>query len=139
MPAITQDELLSEGVNIRSERWLDVNSQYGLNNKPVLLPGVAAINNSLRNLFGCPIGHRGRIFQPTYGTLFYPLLQEPMDAITANKIRASTIQSIERWEPRIRLDYRNTAVIPDTANARYVVRIVYFYLNMVHTTLLAVS
>ncbi len=107
--------------------WLDVNSLFRLNGRPCLLPGVHAINNSLMNLFRCPIGARGRIFQPTYGTFLYTLLHEPLDQITANKIRASLIQSIERWEPRIAIDYANTSVTPNVNIAGFVVQIVYFY------------
>ncbi len=107
--------------------WLDVNSRARANQRPDLLPDILAINNSIYNLFSCPIGARGPIFQPTYGTFLYHLIHEPMDDRSAAKIRASLIQSLERWEPRIQLNHRETAVIPVYSTATYVVRVVYVY------------
>lgn len=105
--------------------WLDVNSRLGADLKPDLMPNIQAINNSLYNLLRCPIGARGPIFQPEYGTILYRLLHEPLDPITAHKIRIAFIQAIQRWEPRIDLDMDRTAVIPDYSIAGY--RIVIYY------------
>jgi phage baseplate assembly protein W len=105
--------------------WLDVNSRMGESLKPDLLPDVQAINNSLYNLLRCPIGARGPIFQPEYGTLLYRLLHEPLDPITANKIRISFIQAIQRWEPRIDIDMERTSVVPSYAQASFTVTVYY--------------
>ncbi len=105
--------------------WLDVNTQIGDNGKPDLVSNVAAINNSLFNLFRCNIGGRGPIFQPEYGTGLMQLLQEPLDYITANKIRIVFIQAIQRWEPRIELDMSRTRVDPDFDRAAFQVQIRY--------------
>jgi len=105
--------------------WLDVNTQMGTSIKPDLLPDVMAINNSLFNLFSCPVKSRGPIFQPEYGTIFYRILHEPMDNFTANKIRVYTIQAVQRWEPRIVLDMANTGVSVNYMLPGYVVRITY--------------
>jgi phage baseplate assembly protein W len=123
----TEQDLLPHSQKTTGELWLDVNSRFTIDTRPVLLPGTRAINNSLRNLFSCPIGARGRIHQPTYGNFLYPLLQEPLDVQTAAKLRASLIQSIERWEPRIKLDYKNTFVKADFNRVGYIVRVVYVY------------
>lgn len=108
--------------------WLDVNSNIRNNGKPDLLPDIHAINNSIRNLFKCPIGARGRIFQPTYGTFLYNLLHEPLDQETAFRIRASLVQSLEKWEPRIRLDHANTRVDPVYSLPGFRVQVRYFYI-----------
>ncbi len=105
--------------------WLDVNSRMGESLKPDLLPNVQAINNSLYNLLRCPIGARGPIFQPEYGTLLYRLLHEPLDPITANKIRISFIQAIQRWEPRIDINMEKSSVVPNYAQASFTVTIYY--------------
>lgn len=105
--------------------WLDVNSRLGEDLRPDLLPNVQAINNSLYNLLRCPIGARGPIFQPEYGTILYRLLHDPLDPITANKIRISFIQAIQRWEPRIDIDLERSAVVPDYAIAGYRVQVYY--------------
>lgn len=108
--------------------WKDVNSFYKADTKPLILTDVRAINNSIRNLFACPKGSRSRIMQPTYGTFIYPLLQEPLDNITANKLRASLIQSLEVWEPRIQIDQTNTFVRTYMSIAGYFVQVKYIYL-----------
>jgi phage baseplate assembly protein W len=105
--------------------WLDVNTQMDLNGKPDLLPDVQAINNSLFNLFRCNVGGRGPIFQPEYGTNLMQLIHEPMDNITANKIRIFLIQAIQRWEPRIIIDMLRTNVQPNTMTNSFQVQVYY--------------
>jgi phage baseplate assembly protein W len=111
------------------------------NGKPELLPDAHAINNSLNNLFGCPVGSRGKIFEPTYGTYLYDLLHEPLDDRSAFKIRASLIQSIEKWEPRIRIVHSGTYVQPSYSLTGYQIRVQYLYLvsSNVHATSFFVS
>jgi phage baseplate assembly protein W len=105
--------------------WLDVNSRIATNGKPDLLPNIQAINNSLFNLFATPIGTRGPIFQPEYGTGLYHILHEPLDLITSNKIKIVLIQAIQRWEPRIELDLNRTTVAPDYERAAFIVQVSY--------------
>lgn len=105
--------------------WLDVNTNLGQNFKPDLLPNIQAINNSLYNLFSCPIGARGPIFQPEYGTSLLRLLHEPLDDFTANKVKAFSIQAIQRWEPRVEVDMANSSVTPVPELPGYHVRISY--------------
>lgn len=105
--------------------WLDVNTMLGTGLKSDLLLDVNAINNSLYNLFRCPVGARGPIFQPEYGSSIFQLLHEPLDYITANKVRMYTIQAIQRWEPRIVLDMARSRVDPDLNRNAYMVSIYY--------------
>lgn len=105
--------------------WLDINTLIDLNGKPDLVSNIQAINNSLYNLFTCPIGARGPIGQPEYGTGLMNLIHEPMDYITANKIRVVFIQAIQRWEPRIEIDMLRTRVDPDINTASFHVQIWY--------------
>lgn len=106
--------------------FVDLNPRSGDNAHGHLLFDGDAINiGSLRNLFACPIGERGRIFQPEYGTYLYQFLQEPLDGQTAARIRSSLIQSLERWEPRIRLIEAGTAVVPQPLLPGYYIRLQY--------------
>lgn len=111
--------------------WLDVNTRMGLNGRPDLVSEVYAIGNSLYNLMRCPIGARGPIGEPEYGTLLYQYLHEPCDYITGNKIRVTLIQAIQRWETRIRLDMNRTSVTPEFSQNRFLVTIAYFLINPV--------
>jgi phage baseplate assembly protein W len=124
---ITKTELMDFPLQRKNAVWTDVNTDYGNDGKPVLLVDVLDINNSIRNLFRCPIGDRGRIFRPDFGTYIYQLLQEPQDAETAGKIRASLIQSLEKWEPRVTLDHSNTGVWAAKQIAGYYVKVAYQY------------
>lgn len=100
--------------------WLDVNTLIGVSPLPDLVPDVQAINNSLYNLFRCPVGARGPIFQPEYGSGLMQLLHEPLDYITANKIKMYLFQAIQRWEPRVNIDMGNSFVkVNSNINAFY--------------------
>jgi phage baseplate assembly protein W len=105
--------------------WLDVNTRLGEGFVPDLLPEIQALNNSLYNLFRCPIYSRGPIFQPEYGASLMHLLHEPLDLITANKIRMVLIQASQRWEPRIKVDVGRTIVMPDLQRSAFRAQVAY--------------
>lgn len=98
-------------LSLSGAQWIDVNTQVTVNNLPDRVPNHLAITiASLFNLFNCPIGARGKIFQPEYGSEWYYFLQQPIDEQTAKEMRIAMIQAIARWEPRITLDYANTYI-----------------------------
>lgn len=123
--AFEEDFLAPVNIQTSNVVWLDVNSRLTQNGRPDLLPNIRALMNSLFNLFQCPIGARGPIFEPEYGSILYSMLQEPLDLISANKIKAGVIQAIQRWEPRIEVDIMNTFVIPDYFFNAFRVRLVF--------------
>ena len=108
--------------------WVDVNTNARMDGQSDLLIDVSAINNAIKNLFACMIGTRGPAFRPDYGTFLPRLLQEPMDDATAQKIRISSIQSLQKWEPRIQLVTQECFVLPIPDYASYLVKITYIYL-----------
>lgn len=110
-------------LSLNSASWIDMNSRFTKDNLPDRLPDDLAIVNSLYNLFNCAVGQRGKIFQPEYGSEWLAYLQEPIDQITASKMRISMIQSIARWEPRITLDYSRTSITAVPQLPGYAVRI----------------
>lgn len=100
--------------DLNQAEWIDTSTLVGITVLPDRLPDVPSIEySSLVNLLNCPIGARGPIFEPTYGTLLYQFLQEPIDDITATAIRINLIQAIDRWEPRIDLIHSLTKVVKD--------------------------
>lgn len=112
--------------NLTGSTWIDVNTLFTMNDLPDRVPDSMSISaSSLVNLFNCPIGARGPLFEPEYGAALYQLLQEPIDAQTADAINMGLIQALARWEPRIRLDYSGTYVIPDYNVPGYRIRITY--------------
>jgi phage baseplate assembly protein W len=120
MPQITNYQ-----ISLNNATWIDVNSLFTLNGNPDRLPNVLAVQNSIYNIVNCPIGARSRIMQPTYGSLWYQFLQEPIDQSTANKMNVAMIQALQRWEPRITLDNSNSYVSPDLTLPGYQVRIAF--------------
>src|SRR6478736_6895204 len=91
-------------LSLNGASWIDVNTLVTLNNLPDRLPDeLSIVHASLVNLFSCSIGERGKIFQPEYGSEWREFLQEPIDEVTAAKMRIAMIQAIARWEPRLEL------------------------------------
>lgn len=112
-------------LSLQGATWIDVNTQFTVNHLPDRLPDELSITlSSLWNLFNCPIGARGKIFQPEYGSEWYQFLQEPIDGVTAAHMKIAMIQAIARWEPRIQLDYSKTSITADTNIPGYWVKIV---------------
>lgn len=100
--------------------YVDVNptTEAGV---PDLIYDGDAILAAIRNLLMCPIGGRGRIFNPLFGSLLYELLQEPFDVKTASQIDKTTRQAILNWEPRVDLIY--SKVTPNPAMPGYEVTV----------------
>ncbi len=110
--------------SLQGATWIDVNTGFTVNNLPDRIPDELSITySSLVNLFSCRIGERGKIFQPEYGSELYGLLQEPVDQITSDNIWIVLIQAIQRWEPRITLNYGQTSVTPNTQIPGYEIRL----------------
>lgn len=109
---------------INNATWLDVNPQFTANLQPERFADEQSVLYcSFFNLMNCPIGSRGRIFQPEYGSNLLWFLQEPIDESTAQQMRMSVMQTFGRWEPRITLDYSNTFFVPDYNLPGYKVRL----------------
>jgi len=104
--------------------WIDVNSNFGLDNLPDRVPDQLAITNcSLYNLLNCAPGQRSRTFQPTYGSLWLAFIHEPIHDNTAAKMESMMLDAIEQWVPQILLDPAGTRITADTSIPGYKVRI----------------
>ena len=109
---------------IQNSVWLDVNSQFATNRQPERLSDAQSVLYvSFFTLMNCPVGARGRIFQPEYGSSIMWFLHQPISEITAQQMRMSLMQTFGRWEPRITLDWAGTSIIPDYSLPGYRVRL----------------
>lgn len=109
---------------INNATWIDVNPQFSTNLQPERLADEQSVLYcSFFNLMNCPVGSRGRIFQPEYGSSILWFLQQPIDDSVAQQIRMSIMQTFNRWEPRIELDYSNTNIVPDYTLPGYRIRL----------------
>ena len=89
--------------------WVDVNTNYGQNIDPELVIDLKVINNSLFNIFTCPIGSRP--FLREYGSDLVRALFEPADEELVRFLDLSLFQSVARWEPRIVADRTRTSIV----------------------------
>lgn len=89
-------------VSLAGASFIDSNTQFTNNPFPDRLADLQSVLKSgLWNLFNCPIGARGRIFEPEYGSLWYHFIHEWTDETTSAQMRIAMVQAIQRWEPRV--------------------------------------
>lgn len=92
----------------RRARYIDINTRFQIDGRPELVQDLEAIYNSLFNLLNCPIG--SRFWNPDYGCSLWSYLQEPLVLGRVIELQEALVLQIQRWEPRILLDYANTWV-----------------------------
>lgn len=105
--------------------YRDLNRNFGLSGNTEILLGKECISQAIYNIFSTAPGEAGPIFEPQFGSLLYQLLYEPADDITAVRIRAASIQALQRWEPRIIVDLRQSSIVYNEINQSYDISIVY--------------
>lgn len=101
-------------------------SQYAPTENDLVLD-IESVYQSIGNILLTPTGIR--LFNPGFGSGIEELLFEPMDELTAIKLYDTVIFSIEKWEPRVTLNYGSSTVTPDYPNRCYEVKL---YFNIVN-------
>lgn len=86
---------------------------------------VYAVTGSLRNLLST--NHYERLFQPQIGSNVRRLLFEPIDVTTATMLQDHVKQTIDNFEPRVKLI--NVSVVPNYTEQGYTVGITFFMQN----------
>lgn len=114
-------------INYSEIIWVDVNSNFGVDADPELVIDVAAINNSLFNLFNCPVGSRP--FEREYGSDLMKALFEPTDKETVDFLDITLFQSIKRWEPRIKIDLARSQIKATQDGAGFNINVAYTILR----------
>lgn len=105
--------------------YTDLNS-YTAKKKP-LLKDIESVYQALNNLLSTSIGER--IFLPEYGTALDSILFELIDKITSMEIYRFIIDAIARWEPRVRINYGQSKVIPMPEEKKYDISLVFSILG----------
>lgn len=95
--------------------YSDIN-QYTPTTKETL-PDVESVYQSINNILTTRVGER--FFNPEFGSELEELIHEPMDETTVAEIYSYVIHAIERWEPRVRLNYAYCTVEPNYDEQRY--------------------
>ena len=86
---------------------------------------ATAVINAIKNLV--LTSHYEKPFNPDYGSNVRKLLFETLDIITASAIEREIKQTIESFEPRVRII--GLAVIPDVENNGFSVRMEFSIVN----------
>ena len=92
-----------------------------LNNDLIALKNETAISRSVRNIVMTIPGER--FFQPNFGSEVNRLLFNNIDDISASLIESQIRQSIENYEPRVKL--RSLIVDPNFDNNSFDIKITY--------------
>lgn len=103
--------------------WSDVNTNLTRNQLAPVVTNNSAISNSLFNLLNCLPGGRARTFQPTYGSILYQFIHEPITDLTAAKMRIWLVQAIANWEPRVKLNEELTIIEASLELPGYMIRL----------------
>lgn len=102
----------------------DLRARYRQERGDVLVKGEAeVIKESLRNIFSTTTG--SRFFNRGFGSRLNFLLFEPMSDTTAKFILIEIQQTLERFEPRVQLNFRTSDVVPDFDNNLYRLKLQY--------------
>lgn len=87
---------------------------------------VNAVKQSIKNLLFIRKGEK--LFRPEIGTDLYRILFEPMDFLTIDLLRDVILETIEKYEPRARIE--DIEIIPDFDNNSYDVTLYFFVIGI---------
>lgn len=65
------------------------------------LSGIAHLRQSIRDILTTPIG--SRVMRRDYGSRIFQLIDAPTNRSTLMNIYSATIEAIEKWEPRFKV------------------------------------
>ena len=91
--------------------------------KQALAEDISSIYQSLGNILSTPTNTR--LFLPEFGSNLENLLFELMSPETEASIYDSIIIAIQRWEPRVTIDYAQSSVVPVYEEYKYEVRLTF--------------
>lgn len=103
-------------------QYSDLNLFLGSSDKKLLATDIEAINQNIMMILDTP--KQSKWWRPRIGSNLSRYLFEPMDDLTASKIKTEITQILEaNGELRVKLNYVD--VVPDYDNAQYYVEIGY--------------
>lgn len=114
---------MSTPTEVVLSRYSDINARYGFKNGIVLETGIDAINNSIENILGTSFGER--LFLPQFGSKIKALLFENINDDTAQRIFDALTDAISKWEPRIRVSFDESYIVPEPDSNLYKIYLVY--------------
>ena len=107
--------------------YIDINSEYSVNQKGLIVYDTDAIKNQISNILATPLGSDH--FEPTFGSNLPYRLYDPITSGTAFLIYNDTIGAVSRWMgDRIAVNQALTIVRPmdnDPDSEGYEIRMPY--------------
>lgn len=88
-----------------------------------LVTDLNSIYQSIGNILSTP--QNTRLFRPDFGSSIENLLFEPMDEETVASLYDTIILAIQKWEPRVSLDYAKSNITPDYDKHVYYVELTF--------------
>ena len=90
--------------------YSDINLFFGsvsiYNNSGLILTNYDAVSNKILHLLDTVLGTRE--FEPTFGSRLPELLFDPIDSITAWKLKNATIDAISKWITEVSMNFANS-------------------------------
>lgn len=106
-------------------QFVDINPRMGLDGRGPLLFGVDAIRSGLIILLQSHVGVQSKTFNQFYGSGAFEIFEEPIDQISAMRLRAAIFACIERFELRVALNHGDCVVEPNSELAGYFITLSY--------------
>jgi len=127
MGSIILNNLKNTGKNTKGYTYVDLNLDISEHMVPTILTNttiqgkdievdydIAAINNSLLNIFNTTPGERFLV--PRFGANLRRYLFAPVSEAIGHRIGSEILRAIEEWEPRVVVDRINVTGYPDNAS-----------------------
>lgn len=116
-------------------RFIDVNTNFGRYDRPLLVNDYDAIANQIYNILSTTIGER--IFEPEFGSNLDEFLFSPTDVTTAWLIENEIYRALGRWMPRIEIVRNQTRAIPFPSERYFDVSIYYRIIGIESTDIIS--
>lgn len=101
----------------------DLNRRYKQTSNQLVISGANALNQDIDNILECPPG--SFMFNRGFGSRIKSILFDPMNDFTAYRLKILFIEAISQWEPRVKVVFSQSTVIPYYDTHLYVASIVY--------------
>jgi phage baseplate assembly protein W len=103
--------------------YVDVNTQFGLDNQQLLLENISAVNNEIINLILTAIGERH--FEPEVGSELGDLIFDQPGEFTSWIMENKLFSAMARWMPNVWIDFGQSVIEPLDNEIGYYFKLVY--------------
>lgn len=106
-----------------SALYIDVNADYTVGGKKILLTNVEAVEGKIYNVLTTP--KRTLVMEPEFGCDLENYLKRPFTKATAREIEATVLSSLTQWVPEIVVGPSDISCILDAASPKFYLTVTY--------------